>query len=85
MNTFLVVANGTLMPLRFFNAAGYNVFNGGLACLFLILTNQFLLFTAWMQAELAVALVVSCGVAYFREQQVWLLFQSRGWEQRHRA
>jgi hypothetical protein len=83
MITILAIANGVLFPLRFFNAAGYSVFVAGSVYLFLVLTNQSLLSTAWMQAAVGVALLVFCAVAYFREQQVWLLFQSRGWEQRH--
>jgi hypothetical protein len=79
----VAIVIGTLMPLRFFNAAGYSVFVAGLTYLFLVLTNQSLVSTAWMQAGFAVALLTFCAVAYFREQQLWLLFQSRGWEQRH--
>jgi hypothetical protein len=79
----LAVANGVLMPLRFFNAVGYSVFSAGLVYLFLVLTNQSLLSTTWMQAGVAVALLIYCAAAYFREKQLWLLFQSRGWEQRH--
>jgi hypothetical protein len=81
MNLILALANCVLIPLRFFSAAAISVFAAGLAYLFLVLTNQPLLSTAWMQAEVAVALFVLCAVAYFREQQLWLLFQSRGWEQ----
>jgi cell shape-determining protein MreD len=79
----LAIVIGMLMPLRFFNAAGYSVFVAGLIYLFLVLTNQSLVSTARMQAGVAVALLIFCAVAYFREQQLWLLFQSRGWEQRH--
>jgi hypothetical protein len=64
-----------LMPLRFLNVAGINVFVGGLIYLFLILTNQPLLSMAWMQAELAVALFVACAIGYFREKHLWQLFQ----------
>jgi cell shape-determining protein MreD len=79
----LAIVIGILMPLRFFSAAGFSVFVAGLIYLFLVLTDQSLLSTTWMQAGVAVALLIFCAVAYFREQQLWLLFQSRGWEQRH--
>jgi hypothetical protein len=65
-----------LVPLRFLNVVGINVFVGGLTYLFLILTNQPLLSTAWMQAEFAVALFVVCAIGYFREKHLWQLFQS---------
>src|SRR5262249_48437454 len=76
-------AIGVLTPLRFFNAAGFSVFAAGLGYLFLVLTNQSLLSTAWIQAASASALLIFCVAAYFRERQLWLLFQSRGREQRH--
>jgi hypothetical protein len=79
---YAIIAN-CLMPLRFFNATGYSVFSVGMVYLFLVLTDQPLQSTMWMQAGVAVALLIYCAVAYFREQQLWLLFQSRGYEQRH--
>jgi hypothetical protein len=65
-----------LMPLRFLNVAGISVFVAGLIYLFLILTNQPLLSTAWIQAELTVALFLACAIGYFREKHLWQLFQS---------
>ena len=65
----------TLTPLRFLNAVGISVFGMGLIYLFLILTNQLFLSTAWMQAEVALAYFLACAIAYYREKHLWLLFQ----------
>jgi hypothetical protein len=74
----VVVALATLalMPLRFLNVVGISVFAAGLIYLFLILTNQLLLSTAWMQVNGAMALFLACAIGYFREKHLWLLFQS---------
>jgi hypothetical protein len=63
------------MALRFLNAVGISIFGAGLIYLFLILINQLLLSTAWMQADFAVASFLACAIAYFREKHLWLLFQ----------
>jgi hypothetical protein len=76
LSLLLTLAIGALVPLRFFNAVGLGVFAAAFTYLFLILTNQLLLSTAWMQSQIAVALFVFCAVAYFREQQLWAFFQS---------
>ncbi len=76
LSVVLAVATGALIPLRFFNAVGIGFYVAALSYLFLILTNQLLLSTAWMQANVAVALFVFCAVAYFREQRSWAFFQS---------
>jgi hypothetical protein len=71
----VTVAALALMPLRFLNAVGISVFAAGLIYLFLILTNQLLLSTAWMHADVAMALLLACAIGYFREKHLWLLFQ----------
>jgi len=69
------LAGQALIPLRFLNAVGMSVFVAGLIYLFLILTKQLLFSTAWMQAELILALFLVCAIGYFREKHLWLLFQ----------
>jgi TIR domain-containing protein len=74
---FVLVALAALAltPLRFLNAVGMSVFVAGLVYLFLILTEQLLLSTAWMQAQLILALFLVCAIAYFREKHLRLWFQ----------
>jgi hypothetical protein len=71
----LALAIGALIPLRFFNAVGIGICAAVLAYLFLFLTNELLLSTAWMQAVTALALFIFCAVAYFREQLLWAFFR----------
>jgi hypothetical protein len=52
-----------------------SVFAAGLIYLFLILTKQLLFSTAWMQADVILALFLACAIGYFREKHLWLLFQ----------
>jgi len=74
---FVLVALAALAltPLRFLNAVGMTVFVAGLVYLFLILTEQSLLSTAWMQAQVILALFLVCAIGYFREKHLWLWFQ----------
>jgi hypothetical protein len=72
----VTIGIGVLIPVRLLNAVVISVFAIGLIYLFLFLTNELLLSTAWLQGLNAVALFVFCAVAYFREQLLWALFQS---------
>jgi TIR domain len=72
--SMVMVAVGALLPLRLLNAAVISIFALGLLYLFLFWTNQWAML--WMQFDFGMTLCVFCAVAYFREQLLWMLFES---------